>query len=450
MKVGLKVIAGPHAGQQFEFDAHDTFIVGRAAHAHFRLPQKDKYFSRSHFLIEVNPPLCRLMDLGSTNGTYVNGERVTEIDLQHKDVIVGGKTKIRVAIESAGESRATRRQVGAVPPHRQEPQRAAGIPTGPTRALSPPAEQPSGSPIIDQVGPYRLIQEIGRGGMGIVYLAERPADGSQVAVKMIRPDADIQPRDLELFMREARVLQSLRHPHIVQFLDLGESDGQLFLAMEFVHGINAADDVRASGPMKIERAVTIICQILEALEYAHGQGYIHRDIKPENILLQRPGGRKRGQTPLLSNASTDDIGNNGPDPFSSHAEVAKVADFGLARVYQTSRMSGLTLRGEMGGSLAFAPPEQLTNYREAKPAGDLYSAAATLYTLLTGQYVYDFPDKISHAVLMILQNEPLPISSRRADVPKPLAAVIHRALARDPAERPPSTADFRRSLLQFT
>src|SRR5689334_10497002 len=97
MKVTLTVIDGPHQGREFTFDRHDTFIVGRSANAHFRLSLKDKYFSRHHFMIEVNPPSCRLVDMASTNGTLVNRRKVTTVDLHDGDVIRGGQTVIRVA-----------------------------------------------------------------------------------------------------------------------------------------------------------------------------------------------------------------------------------------------------------------------------------------------------------------------------------------------------------------
>ena len=96
MKVSLKVISGPHAGREFSFEEHDTFIVGRASYAHFRLSKKDQFFSRAHFLIEVNPPFCRLMDMASTNGTIVNDKKVTNVDLKDWDLIKGGHTTIRV------------------------------------------------------------------------------------------------------------------------------------------------------------------------------------------------------------------------------------------------------------------------------------------------------------------------------------------------------------------
>src|SRR5262245_65238246 len=99
MRITLAVTEGPHMGQKYFFEGHDTFIVGRSKRSHFRLPHKDKYFSRVHFMVEVNPPHCRLMDMGSTNGTFVNGEKVAMVDLKHGDEIKGGRTVLRVAVE---------------------------------------------------------------------------------------------------------------------------------------------------------------------------------------------------------------------------------------------------------------------------------------------------------------------------------------------------------------
>src|SRR6266436_361485 len=99
MRIILTVIAGPHAGTEFTFDHHDTFLVGRSRHAHFQLPEKDKYFSRIHFMMEVNPPHCRLIDMGSHNGTYVNGQRVLSGDLRDGDQIRAGHTILRLAVQ---------------------------------------------------------------------------------------------------------------------------------------------------------------------------------------------------------------------------------------------------------------------------------------------------------------------------------------------------------------
>jgi serine/threonine-protein kinase len=435
MKVTLDVIEGPHQGRRFTFAEHDTFIVGRARYAHFHLPTKDQYFSRAHFLLEVNPPLCRLMDMASTNGTFVNDKKVSQVDLKHNDLIQAGDTVIRVRLEGAG-ARSTNRLVGksAVDePPENEPKSFDGVGDDevimtPEVALEPTvvAEfslQNSGF-VLDKTGRfagYHLVRKLGSGGMGIVYQALRDSDGETIALKTIKPGVPVSERDAKQFLREASILRDLNHPHIVRFFESGASDGKLYFAMEFVPGCNAGELVKEDGPLPVPRAVGITCQLLEALDYAHGRQFVHRDIKPQNIMVSVQDGK-------------DDV---------------KLADFGLARAYHCTRFSGLTLQGEMGGSVAFLPPEHITHFREAKPAGDLYSAAATLYNLLTGNYVYEFPKSISERVLMILQEKPIPITDRNPNIRPGLATVIHRSLARDPAKRFPNARAMRQALLPF-
>jgi serine/threonine-protein kinase len=258
--------------------------------------------------------------------------------------------------------------------------------------------------------------------MGVVYLAARRHDRQQVAVKTITCNGPATQRDVQRFLREASILRELRHPNVVKFHDFGQCEGQVYLSMEYVAGQDAqrlSDDL---GPLSIPRATHLTCELLRALAFAHSRRFVHRDIKPANMLVFQDQGRER----------------------------VKLSDFGLARVYQDSRLSGLTMQGQMGGSLAFMPPEQITNYRDAQPASDLYSVAASLYTLLTGSYVYDFPAQFSKRMLKILQEAPVPILARRRDLPRRLAAVIHRGLRRDPAARFASATAMRQALLPYS
>src|SRR5262249_11494370 len=149
---------GPHQGARFEFDRHDTFLVGRAPTAHLQLLD-DAYFSRHHLLLEFNPPRCYLRDLGSSNGTSVNGQKVAECFLRDGDVISGGKTRMRLSL------------VGAAP----EP-----------AAEAPAATDPGAVPPIPG---YEVLRPLGRGGMGAVYLVRRQADGDLCALKLILPEA---------------------------------------------------------------------------------------------------------------------------------------------------------------------------------------------------------------------------------------------------------------------
>lgn len=428
MRVTLRVTEGPHQGREFAFAEHDTFIVGRSRQAHFRFSAADKYFSRHHFVVEVNPPHCRLMDLGSRNGTFVNGNRTAASDLRDGDTIRAGRTVLSASIEkSAGDDEAPATTAAAATDAGKYatiyPEPAADTRTPVQAGEATVTYTPGAAPVPG----YRIVRELGQGGMGVVYSAIRTADGTSVALKTIKPQCAASPAHIARFLREASILRELDHPNIVAFRDMGEAGDCLYIAMDYVHGTDAAGLLKqCAGGMPVGRAVELVCQLLEALDYAHAKGFVHRDIKPANVLVAavRDG---KGAT----------------------REMVKLADFGFARIYQSASFSGLTMQGDYGGTYAFMPPEQITAFREARPASDLYSAGATLYNLLTGKFVYDLPTAIAQRVLMLLQEEPVPIQSRRPNLPPALSAAIHRALARAPADRFPDARAMQQALAPF-
>ena len=484
MRITLTVIAGPHEGREFSFEEHDNFIVGRAKKAQFRLPKDDPYFSRNHFLIEVNPPLCRLLDMGSRNGTFVNSQRVTSIELKDGDEIRGGQTVLRVAlIGDASSERSDASHPSGVGQSVAQPATPSNavsesavmtmtqtpeipISAGERGGVSPAVSSslnrgadaaPLANSIVDPfagksamrefvqldaaaesllpsnyreliskrrqpIAGYQIVDELGRGGMGVVYRAIRKASGSVVAVKTLLPAVRGTRQDYAKFLREADILKQLDHPRIVRFQEMGESEDLVYFAMDFVPGIDGAKLVRGlDAHMPVARAVRIACQLLEALESAHAKGFVHRDIKPANLLIR----------------------SDGP------ADLVYLSDFGIARTYQASKLSGLTMTGAVGGTTAFMAPEQITAFRESKPAVDQYAAAATLFFLLTRHFIYDMPKDLSKQLLLILQNEPISIRETRPELPAPLVAAIHRGLAREPADRFPSVREFRLALLEF-
>jgi serine/threonine-protein kinase len=191
--------------------------------------------------------------------------------------------------------------------------------------------------------------------------------------------------------------------------------------MDLVRGLDTWRLVKQEGPLPIGRAAGLVCQLLEGLEYAHAKEYVHRDIKPPNVMVTKKEGR----------------------------EIVKLADFGLARYYQASQLSGLTLKGSWGGTVGFMAPEQITNFREVKPAGDQYSVGATLYYLLTKRLVHKFPADVEGQMLMVLQETVVPVQSHRPEIPDGLAAIIHRALARKPKDRFPDVRVMRNALETF-
>jgi serine/threonine-protein kinase len=269
---------------------------------------------------------------------------------------------------------------------------------------------------------YRLLRELGRGGMGVVYLAASERNGRLVAVKTITPDVPPTDTDVAKFLREAAILRDLNHPNIVRFREMSSCPGKFWFAMDYVRGTDARRLLREHGPLPISRAIDVMSQILSGLEAAHAKRFVHRDIKPANVLLTQRDGR----------------------------ESALLADFGLARVYQASSISGLTVTGEVGGTPFFIPPEQITDYREAAPPADQYATAMTLYKLLTGHYAYDPATDGRPWFVVVLQDEPVPIRTRRPELPSRLAGVIHKALAKDPQKRFTDVREFRKALQAFS
>lgn len=430
MQIVLTVIGGPHLGKTFSFDQHDHFFVGRARQAHFRLPEADPYFSRMHFMIEANPPACRLLDLGSTNGTLVNGEKIQLVDLKHGDLIQGGDTVIQVTIrgESDHEFPVTLFKTGAPPEVIPEPPPEVLPAVTRPLAVFDPAPEPEPSPKQQtpeetcQVPGYECDKRLGAGAMGVVYRARRESDGKLVAIKFLKPKFRGNDSDYQRFQREIHILRQLDHPAIVQLQEFGRTADVMYFVMELIEGDNAkAWTEQQSRPMPISVGVGIVNRLLAALDYAHSRGFVHRDVKPGNILISQTG-------------------------RSLHA---KLTDFGLARAYQESKFSGLTLTGDLCGTPKFMAPEQITDARKVQPHSDQYAAAATLYWLLTRKYTHDFDKRIHRALNQILLEEPVPIQQRRPEISDGLAKVIHRGLSKEPGRRFESATELREALKPF-
>jgi eukaryotic-like serine/threonine-protein kinase len=431
-RIVMEVIAGPHTGVKFTFDKHDVFLVGRSARAHLQLAG-DPHFSRFHFRLEINPPACYLIDLGSRNGTFVNGAEVKECHLKSGDLISGGMTELKVVSNSAEQTLMlpsrpkTPPACEATPPPRIISQVAAAIQsppptdvTAPMPIIPPakgaaPAKTPDGFP---QIPGYKIEAEIGRGDLGTVYRAVQLSLGRTCAVKVLTPAGSTNEKTLQLFVRECGILSQLNHAHIVHLLDQGTVNGVLYLATEYVPTLRVEDALR-NRPLKerVRVACGLILQVLSALQYAHNRSLVHRDIKPGNILITRSG----------------------------QTLAAKLSDFGVAKQYTNSGFSQITRAGDVVGSLPYMPPEQFLNSREALPSCDLYASGATLYHWLTGHTPHDFPPGRSQ-FLVVLEDAPVPVGKRMPEIPAALAAVIDRSLAREPEKRFTSATEMRHAI----
>ncbi len=265
----------------------------------------------------------------------------------------------------------------------------------------------------DQFGGYRIIRQLGRGGMGVVFAAEQLGLGRTIALKVLSPDLAEQDDYRHRFAREATVLARLDSPHVIQIYDHGEHDGCLYIATQYVAGGDLSEAVSAHGPVPVAPAATIAAQLAWALEDAHDAGIVHRDLKPSNVLLR--------------NISTD--------------VFAYLCDFGIAQ----DRSPGLTAPGSVAGTFAYLAPERLRG-EPATPRADLYALGCVLWTSLTGRTPYAGTDvEIGMAHL----NAPVPQLAATSAVAAAINEVLHRSLAKDPAQRYPGAAAMRAGLLDL-
>ena len=432
MRVTLRVIAGPHTGRVFTFDQHETFLIGRSESAHFCLPE-DRFFSRHHCLLEIAPPQVFLRDLGSTNGTYINGLKVDATHLKPRDRIQGGETvlEVEVGVEPGATEEMNVGDFSSTIPSVITVEclncgiMAEAEASRPDTKLSYLCEdcreklKTNPQPIPN----YQMIRILGQGGMGSVMLARSVKDGRVVAIKTLLPEVAVSEQSLKRFMREIEVAASLQHPHIVGYLEHGTHNGIVYLVSEYVGGMDASKLAKhRGGRLHFQEVIKIVEQTLAALYFAHNLGFVHRDIKEQNILVD----------------------GNYPD------YISKLTDFGLAKSYKETGMSGVTMVGDVAGTIAYMPPEQVRDFKEVRPPSDIYAMGMTAYSLLTGAHALNISPKagISETVKAIFEKPLIPINNRIQDVPPQVATVIEKALAKEVEHRWNDANEMRIALLR--
>lgn len=483
MKVTLKVLSGECDQSEFVFDEAGGFTFGRADDCTCRMPASDNTFSRHHFLLEITPPNVTLKDLGSLNGTYVNdakhGGRPAELrpedanvspplSLRDGDKIQAGRCVLEllvdapaVCVDCAQEIPRDQRKVAefiggtylcAVCRNKEEEKKRAKKEKG---AAKPPApdevkmdieqrkkaeDDPAG--VINElmkmllggrkedkppaIRGYRDIVKIGEGGFGAVYLATRISDGEKVAIKTMLQTRKPPQRQMLMFEREKEIIKQLQHQNIVHCRNASVWNDIHFIEMEYMNGGDVYNLMKKSGgKLSLSKAAPIMLDSLAGLAYAHEakitvtlktgtktvKGVVHRDLKPPNILLSgRPGNW-----------------------------TAKLTDFGLAKAFSEAGMTKGSVTADVGafcGSIPYVAPEHLVNYRHVKPATDVFEMAATFYHMLTGETVWPMR-RGTDPIKVVLEGVITPIDRVNPSIPKAVAAIFEKALARKETERYP-------------
>jgi eukaryotic-like serine/threonine-protein kinase len=261
------------------------------------------------------------------------------------------------------------------------------------------------------IGGCTLVRRLGAGALGVVYEAQHGKLARQVAVKMLSSKAAADPQLVSRFEREARISAAIEHDHVVGVHDCGHDRGVHFLVMEYIAGTTLAGLVEANGPLPWQEAAKYIRQVAAGLDHLATHEIVHRDVKPANVLV-------------------------------THDGKAKLADLGLAKQLEAdgdAEAGGLTIQGVAMGSPAYMAPEQVRSARDAGTEADIYSLGASFYYLLAGVPPHEGRNG-QDTMMKVLRETPRPIQELVPTVPPGIAALVHRMLEKDPADRPATAA----------
>lgn len=290
-------------------------------------------------------------------------------------------------------------------------------PAAPPRSLTPAPPAATIPPPSAEADPYELLEALGQGQMGAVWLGRHRKLGRVAAIKTLLPGA-VDEEDIGRFKREAKLIAGLRSPHVVTLYDFGErADGVLYFAMELLDGIDLQSLVEQHGPMPVGRAHRVLTHVCRGLAEAHQAGVVHRDLKPQNVVLCRKG---------------------------AELDVAKILDFGLAKQQEVSApMSAprLTRDGLVLGTPAYVAPESLGGSHDVDGRADLYAVGCIGFWLVTGELVFPYDNPVTMVKAHMQQAPRVASQVAKQAIPPAWDALLLSLLAKSPATRPSSATE---------
>jgi eukaryotic-like serine/threonine-protein kinase len=433
MTYAFVVESGPRAGLRLPFKPYAPVVLGRGSGADLILPE-DQFVSRAHARVEVLPDGVYIHDIADRKTTSVNGLTIRWARLTPGNVVRLGNTLLRLVYEGADGPQqtagaddismyevvdASRYHIGPLPPTSSRRPSSPQAPTDEVLVVGAPTAEEvlscsgcggAGSPppspdlwdaawlcpkcqqerrqrhpdVPVRIGAFEVLRPLHRGDYGHVLEAVSVEHGIHAVVKML-PASNVEPKALERFLREQRIVTTLRHPNIVRCYEVGEVEGRPFIVSEFLPDGSAVSLEGAAAP--VHDMLWLGADLFRALGYAHDLGIVHRDVSPANVLLR---------------------GKSGGSGIR-----AKLADFGLAKSMVDLKPATVTLAGEAGGSMLTMSPEQVYDFMHVTPSADIYSAAATVFFLLTGETPLVLPCAI-HDAPMQMRRDAIVSTARRS------------------------------------
>jgi hypothetical protein len=421
----VRVIVQGSASGAFAITEAAPLLIGRGEQSKLRVD--DFRVSRAHCRLELAASRLEVVDLGSANGTFLNGHLVMRSPIHDGDELRLGDSVLKITVESAEPEddavfdrefacRECGRSIALATFAEGEVLEIAGRFVCPKCAQNFDSLEPGGGAEaairhqLEQDGFVDIVRMHVPGPIPI-FRARRASLGQPVAIKAISPGRGVKDRQVQRFLREARIVARLSHPNIVRILDVRRSGQIIYIVMEALEGLTLLQEIEARRRIDVRRALAIALAIARGLVHAHSLGVVHRDLKPANIMVTDEG-------------------------------AVKLIDFGLAKMLNAVRDLSITQPGEALGTLAYAAPEQLRDAAHVDERADIFSFGATLYHMLSGQPPFGGARGHEMPALPLDSAAPDPLEKKVEGLPRELLRFVERALERDPERRFKSAAEL--------